>query len=366
MPRRQRNKHRNRAKNKNHNQEKSCCEGDYSQDDKEASEDSVTVEEVALCSSSSVLEEIPENPIASESSSDTEWSTCVPSAVTVSEDRIAFDESNYCHCGGNTFYSESRTCHENPCKNCLDMCAVLVEQCVLYTFKMKQPITRDDLLNVIDPKYQYRFDEIFKRAFENIETVFAVNVIEIDSTNHFYDLVSKLKLPNKGRISAGRGLPKTGLLMTLLAMIFMKGNSITEEEIWKFLRIMQVFPGRKHFIYREPRKLITQDLVKLKYLEYRQIPNSDPPHYEFLWGPQAYTETTKMKVLEFMARGSDTEPTTFPVQYAEALREENQKMKEKSGFTPGTKSVAKPKPSPCPEGADNSVYYESLPSGKKP
>ncbi|CAO2644519.1 Melanoma-associated antigen B5 [Lemmus lemmus] len=201
---------------------------------------------------------------------------------------------------------------------------------------MKQPITREDLLNVIDPNYQYRFDEIFKRAFENIEIVFAVNVMEIDSTNHLYDLVSKIKLPNKGRVCPGRGLPKTGLLMTLLAMIFMKGNSVAEKEVWKFLNMMQVYAGRKHFIYREPWKLITQDLVKLKYLKYQQIPNSDPPCYEFLWGPKAYTETTKMKVLEFMAKGSDIEPNMFLVQYAEALKEENQKAQEKIRVSPGS------------------------------
>ncbi|CAO2623777.1 Melanoma-associated antigen B5 [Lemmus lemmus] len=199
---------------------------------------------------------------------------------------------------------------------------------------MKQPIPREDLLKVIDPNYQHRFDEIFKRAFENIEIVFAVNVMEIDSTNHLYDLVSMINLPNKGRVCPGRGLPKTGLLMSVLGMIFMNGNSVPEKEVWKFLNMMHVYPGRKHIIYREPRKLITQDLVKLKYLEYQQIPNSDPPCYEFLWGPKAYTETTKMKVLEFMAKRSGIEPKLFSVQYAEALKEENQKAQEKIRISP--------------------------------
>lgn len=63
--------------------------------------------------------------------------------------------------------------------------------------------------------------------------------------------------------------------------------------------------------------------MKLKYLEYCQIPNSDPPHYEFLWDSKAYTETNKMKVLEFMAKGSDTEPSKFLIQYEESLREES-------------------------------------------
>ncbi|KAK7796685.1 hypothetical protein U0070_016367 [Myodes glareolus] len=330
MPCGQKNKHRKHMKNKNRSPKKCHNKRDDYQDHKGA-EDSERVEEKPPCSSFSVLVKISEKLCASEPSSDTEWPSCVPACVPVA---ICSHENEYCHGARNLLYSECRLCHDNPCRSCVDMNVVFVEQCVLYKFKMKQLITREDLLNVIDPHYRYRFDEIFKRAFENIETVFAVNVMEIDSTNHLYDLVSKIKLPNKGRVCPGRGLPKTGLLMTLLAMIFMKGNSLAEKEVWKFLNMMQVYAGRKHFIYRDPWKLINQDLVKLKYLEYRLIPNSDPPCYEFLWGPKAYTETTKMKVLEFMAKGSGIEPNIFLVQYAEALKEENQKVQEK--ISPGS------------------------------
>ena len=36
------------------------------------------------------------------------------------------------------------------------------------------------------------------------------------------------------------------------------------------------------------------------YLEYLQVPDSDPACYEFLWGPRAYVETSKFKVLEYL------------------------------------------------------------------
>lgn len=364
MPRGQKNKHRHRLKNKKRNQEKGHPEEDESQEkghhkkedsqDNKKAQESEVVEEKPPCSSHSVPGEMLEKRPTSETSSDAEWPSCVPSPVTVCEDDLEFDDGIYCHCGGNSLYSEYRTCQENPCKNCLDMYVAFVEQYVLYKFKMKQLIARNDLINLIEPKYQYRYNEILKRAFENIEIVFAVSVIEIDSTNHLYDLVSKLKLPNKGRVCAGRGLPKTGLLMTILAMIFMKGNSASEEDIWKFLNYMQVYPGRKHFIYREPRKLITQDFVKLKYLERKQIPNSDPPCYRFQWGPKAYTETTKLKVLEFMAKGSGIEPSTFSVQYAEALREENQKAKIRKQYP-----ILALKP--CPEHSHHNIQKVMTP-----
>ena len=75
-------------------------------------------------------------------------------------------------------------------------------------------------------------------------------------------------------------------------------------------------------IFGEPRKLITKDLVQKGYLNYCQVPNSDPPGYEFLWGPGAYAETTKMKVLEVLAKIRDTVLSSFPDLYDEALREQ--------------------------------------------
>lgn len=110
--------------------------------------------------------------------------------------------------------------------------------------------------------------------------------MDVDPVIHAYDLVSKLKLPNNGRLRAGRGLPKTGLLMNILGIIFMKGNRVKEEDIWKFLAMMKIYAGRKHYIFGKSQELITKDLVKLDYLEYRQIPNSDPPSYELFWGPK--------------------------------------------------------------------------------
>ncbi|KAF0878376.1 MAGB3 protein, partial [Crocuta crocuta] len=191
-------------------------------------------------------------------------------------------------------------------------------QFLLYKYKMKQPILKADMLKIIGRKYEGRFPEILKKAAERIEIVFGVDVQEIDSTRQQYDLISKLRLPNNGRVRAGRGLPKTALLMNILGMIFMKGNCAPEEDIWIFLSMMRIYPGRKHFIYGEPRKLITKDLVRLEYLEYRQVANSDPPRHEFLGGPKALVETTKTTVLQFLSKVSEA----FPAYYEEVLREE--------------------------------------------
>ena len=117
-------------------------------------------------------------------------------------------------------------------------------------------------------------------------------------------------------------MPNSSFLMVLLGIIFMKGNRTPEEEVWEFLSVLGVYTGRKHWIFGEPRKLITKDLVQKGYLNYRQVPNSDPPHYDFLWGPRACVEINKMKVLEVLAKIHDTVPTSFPDLYDEALRDQ--------------------------------------------
>lgn len=128
-------------------------------------------------------------------------------------------------------------------------------------------------------------------------------------------------------IRAGKGLPKTGFLMSVLGIIFIHGNCTSEEDMWKILKKQQIYPGKKHRIFGEPRKLMTQYLVKLKYLVYRQVPESDPPRYEFLWGPQAHAETSKMKVLEYLAKINKMTPSTFSILYQEALKDEQERAK---------------------------------------
>lgn len=46
----------------------------------------------------------------------------------------------------------------------------------------------------------------------------------------------------------------------------------------------------------------------LRYLEYKKIPNSNPAEYEFLWGLRARHETSKMRVLRFIAQVMEREP----------------------------------------------------------
>ncbi|EPQ19498.1 Putative MAGE domain-containing protein MAGEA13P [Myotis brandtii] len=178
------------------------------------------------------------------------------------------------------------------------------------------------MLESVIREHKDHFPVIFKRACECMEIVFGIEVKEVDPTSHSYVLIKLLDLTYDGMLSDVQGMPKTGLLVLILGIIFMHRNRASEERIWEVLNMIGVHARKNNFIYGEPRKLITEDLVQEKYLEYQQVPNSDPPCYEFLWGPRARAETTKMKVLKFFTRVTGNDPTALPHLYEDALRDE--------------------------------------------
>ncbi|XP_070222994.1 melanoma-associated antigen B2 [Bos mutus] len=220
--------------------------------------------------------------------------------------------------------------------------AQMLVQHMLYKYKMRELIKRSEMLKAIGRRYMKQFPEILSRASEHMEIVFGLVLKEVRPNSHCYTLVSHLDLSASESMRGDLGLPKNGLLMPLLGVIYLNGNHAPEEKIWKFLNMLGIYDGRSHFIFGEPRKLITEDLVREEYLEYRQVPGSDPPRYEFLCGPKALTETSKTKVLQFLAKVKDSVHDAFLPQYEEALREEVESTGARAAARAGTSASARP------------------------
>ena len=219
---------------------------------------------------------------------------------------------------------------ESSLSEILNKKVALLVQFLLQKYQKKEPIRKADMLKFVIKRYKSHFNEILKRASDHMELAFGVDLKEVDPTRHCYTLVNKLDLAYDSPLNEDEQMPKTGILMIVLGVIFMGGNCAPEEAIWKVLNMMGIYAERKHFIYGDPKKVLTEDLVQLKYLEYRQVANSDPPCYEFLWGPRAHAETSKMKVLEFLAKIYDTIPAAFPSWYQEALRDEEERAQARA------------------------------------
>ncbi|XP_049727481.1 melanoma-associated antigen B2-like [Loxodonta africana] len=220
--------------------------------------------------------------------------------------------------------SSARAPNERSQRDPLTGRVIMLSQFLLSKYEMQERITKGKMIKIINKRYKEHFPEILRRASEYIELAFGLDVKEVDSKGQSYALVSKLEITEEENLSGGRGFPKTGLLMPLLAMISMNGNRATEEEMWEFLNMFGMYDGKRHFIFGEPRKLIMKDLVQAKYLEYRQVPNSDPPCYEFLWGPRAQAEASKTKVLEFSAKLKDTNSSAFQALFQETWGDEEE------------------------------------------
>ncbi|XP_069895352.1 melanoma-associated antigen 10-like [Dipodomys merriami] len=193
---------------------------------------------------------------------------------------------------------------------------------LLSKYWSSQTVSHIDMLSQIRRGHRRYFPQIFDKASVLMQLLFGLDIREVDPILHIYVLYVAAGITYNGILSDVRGLPKSGMLIIVLCIIFMEGNSATEDDIWQVLSNMEVYPDREHFIYGNPRKLLMEDFVWEQYLEYQQVPGSDPIIYEFTWGPRAYAETTKMKILEHWAKFSRVDPRSFEFLYEEALQEE--------------------------------------------
>ncbi|XP_060992463.1 melanoma-associated antigen B2-like [Dama dama] len=221
--------------------------------------------------------------------------------------------------GGNS--SQASAAAESSHTDPLTMKVQVLVQKMLYKYKERELIKRSEMLKAINKRYRGQFPEILRRASKHIEMVFGLVLKEVRPDGHSYILVSNLDLSDSESMRGDRGLPKNGLLMPLLGVIYMNGHRLSEEKIWKVLNFLGIYDGRRHFIFGDTRKFLTEDLVREEYVEYRQVPGSDPPRYEFLWGPRALMESNKMKVLEFLAKVNDTVPAAFLEHFEESSGE---------------------------------------------
>ncbi|XP_066106645.1 melanoma-associated antigen B4-like [Saccopteryx bilineata] len=205
--------------------------------------------------------------------------------------------------------------------------ARMVLKYLLSQYQLKKPIRKAEMLKIVQKWYKKDFPEILRKVTEKLDLIYGLELKEDKPNGTVYSLT---ETPGTSSLNKCWRFPIKGILMLLLGVIFLNGKCASEAEIWKYLNFMGVYDGETHFIYGEPRKLITEDLVQEEYLVYRQVPSSDPPRYEFLWGPRAEAETSTLKVFEFLAKLNESEVTDFPILYARALKQEQERAQSRA------------------------------------
>uniref|UniRef100_G1TPS0 MAGE domain-containing protein n=2 Tax=Oryctolagus cuniculus TaxID=9986 RepID=G1TPS0_RABIT len=194
-------------------------------------------------------------------------------------------------------------------------------QFLLVKDQAKVPIQRSEMVKVIIREYKNECLDIINCANNKLECAFGYHLKEADTKIHSYIVINKLECPQGDEMACYLDRPQLGLLMVVLSLIFMKGNCVREDLIFNFLFRLGLDVRETNGLFGNMRKLITEVFVRHKYLEYRRIPCTEPAEYEFLWGPRAFLETSKMLILRFLAKLHRKEPQCWPFHYLEALAE---------------------------------------------
>ncbi|XP_022622516.1 non-structural maintenance of chromosomes element 3 homolog isoform X1 [Seriola dumerili] len=193
-----------------------------------------------------------------------------------------------------------------------------VVQYFLVKDQKKIPIRRADLVKHVVKDYRNIYPEIMKRVVRTFDQVFGLKVVEIDTKNHTYILVNKLETVEGASSINSPTNPKMGLLFVILSVIFMKGGVVREGLIWNTLKKLRVDPGEKHEEFGDVKRVVTDEFVRQRYLEYVRIPHTEPAEHEFRWGQRADMEVSKAKILEFMGQLHEQDPQSWSQQYREA------------------------------------------------
>ncbi|XP_040122561.1 melanoma-associated antigen B10-like [Oryx dammah] len=299
-------------------------------------------EEEFPSSPSPSFEDVPQSSAATGTSSSLQvpGKICSTTTVAASVSDAKFSEGATDPGEEKPKVSQSQNTTKHRPKDSVDKKVALLVNYLLIKYQMKEPVTKRDMLKNVIHNHKNHFREILRKASEHVELLFGLDVRETDPNRGIYVLVNKLELGSDEKPGDDREIPKTGLLMIVLGVILTKGSCATEEQVWEVLNMIKIYEGKKDAIYGDVKQVITKDLVQKKYLEYRQVANSDPPRYEFLWGPRAYTETTKMKVLEFVAKIHGTVPAAYPSLYKEALRDEEERAQARASARARTAALA--------------------------
>lgn len=204
-----------------------------------------------------------------------------------------------------------------------------VARYLLFTDRKKYPVKRGDITKNVLKEHAKSFNEIFDHAKKNLNKVFGIEVEEIDvGKSRGYILVDGVKSEEQHKlIDWGDDLPKMGLLMVVLGMIFMCDHVITESKLWHMLKKLGIEPKKEHEVFGDSEKLISQEFVRQCYLDRKKVLGGDEAVYEYRWGARAEKELTWRQALKFVSEIYGTQMEDWTAQMKEITAKEESDTK---------------------------------------
>ncbi|XP_019626418.1 PREDICTED: non-structural maintenance of chromosomes element 3 homolog [Branchiostoma belcheri] len=199
-----------------------------------------------------------------------------------------------------------------------------VVQFFLIMEQKKAAVKRADITKHILKEHSKVFPVVLEKAKKKLREVFGVSVEELEGKDKRYILVNLVDTPDgQDHLNMLDEGPKSGLLLVVLSLIFMKGNVIQDTLLWHTLKRLGIQENQPHEVLGDVKSLLTKEFTRQLYLEYKRVPQSDPPSFEFRWGPRAHKETTKRRVLQFVSKMYGSESLEiWTSQYQDVLRSE--------------------------------------------
>ncbi|KAL1766461.1 hypothetical protein HispidOSU_013714 [Sigmodon hispidus] len=122
---------------------------------------------------------------------------------------------------------------------------------LILKYSMKELFEELEMLRVVTEDCRKQFPVIFEEASKCLEMIFGIDTKKNYSVSSTYVLTNSLNLTYDDN---NQRLPRNGLLIVILGLIFIEGNCASEERVWEFLKMLGIYDGTDHFIYGEPRE----------------------------------------------------------------------------------------------------------------
>jgi len=189
----------------------------------------------------------------------------------------------------------------------------------------KVAVRKSDISKHVMKENGRQINTVLDKATKELRDVFGLRLAQVDRKSKTYALVSELDSEARAaHCSTERDLEKMALLMPILGLIFMSGNSIDDGTLWHFLEKFGLAKEQSHPTFGPLEKFLKQEMSKEGYLNWTKIANVDPAQFSIEWGGRAEMEVSKMDCLQFVcdiySHKSEVEvsPKDWQVQYKEA------------------------------------------------
>ncbi|CAH0725480.1 unnamed protein product, partial [Brenthis ino] len=203
-------------------------------------------------------------------------------------------------------------------KNIMDI-AYECARFIVFREGSKTCIRRDDIIKHLETTchmVRSHFKEVLGPAEEILKQVYGYKLVDTGKNSYIVVLNTPCE-HHEGIYDPELRI----ILIAALTHIYMSGGTVTEENMWRFLKeadlVGELEVDKKNIL----RKTFTEQL----YLEYKRLEGEDAECI-FKWGLRAENEVPKMTLLKLMSKEFDKEITFWPDQ-CRIAEEEEQKQK---------------------------------------